>query len=357
MGKNIVTDTTLEIADGKYVLRSYAFRETDVALLSLLMTESNFLNDSKLLFNKPSEYVLNLRYYPLMLSNYLDSVGYVSWVTNDLENVVVGGKTYKPDGNNFLVGVNLQKNRRLSKLYKIATTQITRITNDFFDFAPYTKLRIYLPYVKWIELNIDEVIGKYVTFYFTIDFYNGSITYYITRKDTSESTDETYVTECSGQIGIDVAIGSTNANDIAKNILALAFQTGISAVTLGASGLVKGVAGGMLGVKAIGTLGNVGSNLLNQLQKQGGLASSLQGALTNLRSPTSIIILREYVNPISADANYKHLVGLPMNETSVLSSLSGYTEVGVIHFDPMNENIYQDEISEIVELLQKGVIL
>ena len=357
MGKNIVTDLNVEIADGKYVINSYAMREIDLALLSFLLTNATFLQDSQLLFTKPAEFVLNVRYYPLMLSNYLDSVNYISWVSNNLENVRVGGKNYKPDGNNYLQGVNLQKNRRLTKLYKVASTLISRITNDFFDYAPYTKLRIYLPYVKWIELNIDEVIGKYITFYFNIDFYNGSITYYITRKDTSDSTDETYVTECSGQIGIDVPIGSTNANDIAKNILALSFQTGISAVTLGASGLVKGIAGGMLGVKAIGTIGNVGSNLLHQLQKQGGLASSLQGALTNLRAPTSIIILREYVNPISADANYKHLVGLPMNEASLLSSLSGYTEVGVIHFNPMNENIYQDEITEIVDLLQKGVVL
>lgn len=357
MGKNFVTETNLEIADGKYIIKSYALRELDVAYLSYLMNNSTFLNDSKLLFNKPSEFVLNLRYYPLMLSNYLDSVDYTSWATNSKEHVVIGGKTYQPAGNDYLDGVDLQKNRRLSKLYKIGTKQIERITNDFFDFAPYTKISVYLPYLKWIELNADEVMGKYLTFYMQIDFYNGQITYYITRKNTTSDTDEIYVTECSGQLGIDVPIGSTNASEIAKNMLALSFQTGISALTLGASGLVKGVAGGMLGVKAIGQLGNVGSNLLNQLQKHGNKPASLQGALTNLRSPTSIIILREYVDAIAIDSDYKHLVGLPMNEASLLSSLTGYTEVGVIHFNPMNENIYQDEINEIIDLLQKGVIL
>ena len=39
-----------------------------------------------------------------------------------------------------------------------------------------------------------------------------------------------------------------------------------------------------------------------------------------------------------------------------MSTLSGYVEIGEIHFDPKNADIYQDEITEIVELLQKGVI-
>ena len=33
MGKNFVTETNLEIADGKYIIKSYALRELDVAYL------------------------------------------------------------------------------------------------------------------------------------------------------------------------------------------------------------------------------------------------------------------------------------------------------------------------------------
>ena len=54
---------------------------------------------------------------------------------------------------------------------------------------------------------------------------------------------------------------------------------------------------------------------------------------------------------------YKHIQGLPYNNyVSDMSTLSGYVEVGEIHFDPKNANIYQDEITEIVDLLQNGVI-
>ena len=62
-------------------------------------------------------------------------------------------------------------------------------------------------------------------------------------------------------------------------------------------------------------------------------------------------------NKLTIDENvYKHMQGYPANIYGTLSSFSGYVEVGEIHFDPMNADIYQDEITEIVELLQKGVI-
>ena len=54
---------------------------------------------------------------------------------------------------------------------------------------------------------------------------------------------------------------------------------------------------------------------------------------------------------------YHHMQGQPANAYMYLSGFtSGYVEIGEIHFDPYGYNIYQDEISEIVDLLQKGVI-
>ena len=44
-------------------------------------------------------------------------------------------------------------------------------------------------------------------------------------------------------------------------------------------------------------------------------------------------------------------------ETKDLSTLSGFTQVGSIEFKPNGEDIYNDEINEIVSLLQAGVIL
>ena len=81
-----------------------------------------------------------------------------------------------------------------------------------------------------------------------------------------------------------------------------------------------------------------------------------------LHSPLSVVVRCTYHEELldsTALAKYKHMNGLPFNKYVALSSLTtgNYIEVGTIHFDPMNEIIYQDEISEIVELLQNGVII
>ena len=60
------------------------------------------------------------------------------------------------------------------------------------------------------------------------------------------------------------------------------------------------------------------------------------------------------VQPYHIDAS---LVGKPLKRTRTLSAVSGYTEVGVIHFNPSNYEIYQNEVDEIVSLLHEGVIL
>ena len=52
-----------------------------------------------------------------------------------------------------------------------------------------------------------------------------------------------------------------------------------------------------------------------------------------------------------------HLVGKPCRQTLNLASLTGFTKVGDIHFDPQGERIFQDEMDEIVNLLHAGVIL
>ena len=63
-------------------------------------------------------------------------------------------------------------------------------------------------------------------------------------------------------------------------------------------------------------------------------------------------------DPVSIDLSYyQHAQGLPCNIYGDLSGFSGYTEIGEIHFDPMNEIIYTTEVDEIVSLLKTGVIL
>ena len=58
------------------------------------------------------------------------------------------------------------------------------------------------------------------------------------------------------------------------------------------------------------------------------------------------------------EAIYLHMQGKPTNKYIKLSSItSGYVEVAEVHFNPNGEDIYTQEINEIVSLLRAGVIL
>ena len=76
-----------------------------------------------------------------------------------------------------------------------------------------------------------------------------------------------------------------------------------------------------------------------------------------LYSPLEACVRRSYHKPLAIDyLTYAHTQGYPANKYDSLSLYTGYVEIGEIHFNPFNEVIYQDEITEIVTLLKDGVI-
>ena len=79
---------------------------------------------------------------------------------------------------------------------------------------------------------------------------------------------------------------------------------------------------------------------------------------TALYSKTEVQVRRSYHNLIPIDDSvYGRINGYPSNTYESLSNLTGYTEIGDIQFNPMNYNITQDEINEIVAILRNGVIM
>ena len=90
-------------------------------------------------------------------------------------------------------------------------------------------------------------------------------------------------------------------------------------------------------------------------------AMELGVTLSSTTNPNSFI--NSYIHPFllirrpTTDIDiehYKHLEGRPLNNTRRLMDLTGYTEVGNIHLDI---EAFEDEISEIEELLNGGVVI
>ena len=231
-------------------------------------------------------------------------------------------------------------------------------TLDYIEHDPYTTLEIYLAFVGWIKLNSNQVLGKRLITYYTLDYKTGMGTAFIYNV-----TDNQLIYSCNCQFGIKLDLTTTNTTEITRqkqaNELNMLLGLMTSALSIGvgvASENPVAVAGGILSAgKTIASFVNSNNMMFERAQTSFGTSEGVLHSI--IGSP---ILRYTYHKKVSIDeSTYQHIQGYPYKSYVDLDTLTDgyYCEVGEIHFNPMNENIFQDEISEIVGLLQNGIIL
>lgn len=122
----------------------------------------------------------------------------------------------------------------------------TRKYNDFRDYAPFTIIKLYLPFVGYITLDNAEVYDKTLRVNYFVDFTTGVATVFV------DIFEERTIYTTTTQIGINVSTSNINQSVNNQN-----FISGISSIVLGIAGTaVGGITGGPGGAvvgAAIGT--------------------------------------------------------------------------------------------------------
>lgn len=277
-----------------------------------------FINNPQLLFNTPIENITSLRVYPFDVSR-LGS--YIN------EKVKIGR-----------VNMEVYGKRMMTTQYEFIAYRgyITPKYNNFLDLSPYTKIEVYLPYVGFVDLNPDDIMGKELTIKYYIDVLTGKCMVEFTYKKDGVTH---ILNNIDGQIGVDIAIGGGGYAEIAQNLL----MVGAGATTA----LLTG--GATLPVLSGALISGINSSKLN-IQKR----STLQPYL-NFNLPQKIMI-RIYRPQYKRPSDFASTFGLPLNETRKLNTLNGFTQVRELHI----ENIFGatlDEFNQIEALLKEGVIL
>ena len=176
-------------------------------------------------------------------------------------------------------------------------------------------------------------------------------------------TDKKLIYSSNCQFGIKMPISTSNALEIERqkeasqlNLL-MGMMTSVLSIGVGvASENPVAIAGGVLSAgKTIASFVNTNKQLFERAQTNFGTGEGL----FHMPLSGNIVYRKTYNKLISInEATFKHLEGIPYNHYVYdMTSLSGYVEVGDIHFDPKGENIYNAEIDEIVALLKSGVII
>ena len=212
--------------------------------------------------------------------------------------------------------------------------------NSYLDYSPYTTAEIYLPFIGFKSLNINDVMGKTVSVNYNIDMLSGTCTAIV-------KVDGNSMYSYSGNMALFLPLSAGNWARM---------MTSIFGAVGGAASIGAGVAGVMSGSALLGstaaavsgarTLGNLESNSVSRSGKISGNA----GILGDYQP---FIVITRPIN--DKPSTYNSNIGQTYNKSVQLGTLSGFTVVDEAHIEGMSAT--ETEKKEIERLLKEGVIL
>lgn len=317
----------------------YALTRDQVADLLTELNTSNFLDNIQLLFENPIENVVSLRVYPFDIKGH-----HPSSVASD-GKIIVNVVTMEAEG--------FSLNPVPSPPFNLGKILIPRSYNNFLDFAPYTKIELYLPYIDFVTLDTNVVMGKTISIDYVVDYFSGKCTAFISVEETVDGViTSNIIMERDGNIGVEVAIGGGRGADIARNMLkfGIGASAGVTAFTAGINASNPLVGTSM----SVGFLANTTVNAIQAGQTHITKGGSPQPAI-NFYAPQNCYLIITRPN-VAVPSSYGRNFGRPSGKTATLGDLTGFTVVDSIHVEGL-DTATSDEITEVERLLKQGVIL
>lgn len=217
---------------------------------------------------------------------------------------------------------------------------------SFFDYSPYTKYQIFLPYIGYKDISPDDFVGGSCHVVYHVHVPSGALMCYL----LSSAVDSSVLYQYGGSCLMQLPITSGTYNNFVGSIL-----TGIAsgAAALGNISSVAGkVASGALSAaasasSAVASLGSVLSS--KPTVSRSGTISGAAGWMAR-QVP---YVIRTRPNAVLTE-NLNSFQGYPLYRSRTLSQMSGYTVVDDIHLSGLSAT--SDEAEEIERLLKEGVI-
>lgn len=234
---------------------------------------------------------------------------------------------------NFKSGISM---RRISNQYgsfSCGSIEVKETFGNYMDYAPYTKIVLYLPFIGFITLNTNEVMSSVLGVVYNIDFLTGECIAQVTISKTGLSA-TAYV--YNGNMGMQLPITGSN------------YSRFYSGIIKGAVGVASGIASGSVAAPlAVGSILNLAMNSGGDVIHSGSISGNA-GFLGEFR-PYLIVTLPV---PNMAD-NYNVIEGYVSNDNLTIGSRSGFVRVKEVHLAIPNATA--EEVQEIESLLKTGI--
>ena len=288
---------------------TYVMTPTRLKQLGSVLWGSGFMSNIKLVNNSPIENIVSVKMFPFTLPTSSDS------------EIVLGNVEMGVNGNILANNYSYE--------HEIGSVTISKHYNSFMDFAPYTRLMLYLPYVGVVELDNSLFMGRTLTIKYIIDIVLGTATVNLYANGI-------IIQKIGCQVGVDIPITSSNRASVEAGIVGNVLTSSIAGVA----------SGGLLG----GVVGGVGGALVS--------AGHAKYTTTTQGTPSSACSLYDYKNPIliidrpsyQEVGGFAHSKGKMCLLNKTIKELSGFTIMDK-NIEINNIRATKKEIDEIRNIL------
>lgn len=106
---------------------------------------------------------------------------------------------------------------------------------SYWDLNGYTKITIFLPFYGDIEVQPNDVMGKYIKVTYAHSSVSGEIIYFITVSGTESFAESRLLTTVTTNIAVEIPLGRTNRGEVQRNLMIAGLNAAAAVVTQGAS--------------------------------------------------------------------------------------------------------------------------
>lgn len=266
----------------------------------------------------------------------------------------VGTHMYYPKFGTYVWHNAYAKVEEEYKVIDCGTIAIPHYYNTCFDYSPYYRIKLWLPYIGYREIDTDEVMGSTLNVVYHIDVLTGNCVAFVNKPNVGIYGPQIpkVIAQFDGNVGVKIPVTSTSYDQMigaCVNLIGRIATVG-AAVAGGVGGyMASEVAMQQIGSQIMGsTTDAVNSNKVSA--QRSGNCSGISGFMA-IQKPHVLIELPWQDLP----ANYQELEGFPSNKGGTLSQFSGFTAVETIKLQI--SGALDSEKDEINSILKGGVYI
>ena len=204
---------------------------------------------------------------------------------------------------------------------------------NVFDYEPYTKVSLYLPFIGIVPLNVSDVMRSTISITYGVDVFTGAC---IAMVEVSRDGGTINMYQYTGNCAVHYPLSNVQQSQLISGLLGIAAGVGSVLATGGVSApAVLGMAGGALaaGHTSIGRSGGFSANA---------------GAM-GIKAPYLIIERPQ----TKVAETFPDMDGYPTNYSVKLGSCSNHVVCKTVHVYGINAT--ESELAQIEQILKDGV--